>query len=243
MSVFGIWPSEALLATLNEEPIQERRYTLICKKESRLGTAAAMAMSILGVKYRVDFEQTDDDKPALNLNVPNDTVIVHNEEILTFLVKNHDQHHKISYEEGSLMASKVQTRYEQVKQDIKNLGDDAGAFCALSYGLVWSREQWVVGRKVTLPDLVLLPYVYALHRRLKAPTLPRVDDWLDRMVKKPAVRNGMVRAGWELGGTDEEFEMMFEGWSPLVQRHEADQGMRSLGDQFFAGHGRSGSNN
>jgi hypothetical protein len=63
------------------------------------------------------------------------------------------------------------------------------------------------------------------------------------MVKKPAVRNGMVRAGWELGGTDEEFEMMFEGWSPLVQRHEADQGMRSLGGQFFAGHGRSGSNN
>jgi hypothetical protein len=100
------------------------------------------------VKYRVEFEDTDYDIPALNLNVPNDTVLVHGREILTYLVNNHDDKRKISYETGSLMAYKVRTRYREVINDIKNLGEDGGSFCALIYGLVWSREQWTVGRKV-----------------------------------------------------------------------------------------------
>ncbi|KAL3454294.1 hypothetical protein BJX65DRAFT_302080 [Aspergillus insuetus] len=241
MSAFRTWPSEGLLATLKEEPIQERRYTLLCKKESRVGTAAAVAMSILGAKYCVEFEGTVYDIPALNLNVPNDTVLVHGREILTYLVKNHDHQHKISYEKGGLMASKVRTPYREVINDIKSLGEDGGSFCALIYGLVWSREQWTVGRKVTLPDLLLLPYIYALYRKLEAPSVPRIDDWMDRMMQKPAVRSGMVRAGWELGGTDEEYEDMFADWTPRVERHAAGQGMRSLGDQFFAGRGGLGS--
>ncbi|KAL2798630.1 hypothetical protein BJX66DRAFT_333993 [Aspergillus keveii] len=241
MSAFRTWPSEALLANLNEEPTQQRRYTLICKKESRVGTAAAVAMSILEVKYRVEFEDTDYDIPALNLNVPNDTVLVHGREILTYLVNNHDDKRKISYETGSLMADKVRTRYREVINDIKNLGEDGGSFCALIYGLVWSREQWTVGRKVTLPDLVLLPYIYAFYRKLEAPSVPLIDDWMDRMTQKPAVRNGMVRAGWELGGTDEAYQEMFAGWTPSADRHAADHGMRSLGDQFFAGRGGFGS--
>jgi hypothetical protein len=48
MSAFRTWPSEALQATFNEGPGQKRRYTLLCKKESQLGTAAAVAMSIPG---------------------------------------------------------------------------------------------------------------------------------------------------------------------------------------------------
>ncbi|KAL3494376.1 hypothetical protein BJX62DRAFT_234496 [Aspergillus germanicus] len=241
MSAFRTWPSEALLATLNEEPTQQRHYTLICKKESRVGTTAAIAMSILEVKYRVEFEDTDYDIPALNLNVPNQTVLVHNREILTYLVNNHDDKRKISYEPGSQMADKVRARYREVINDIKNLGEDGGSFCALIYGLVWSREQWTVGRKVTLPDLVLLPYIYALYRKLEAPSVPRIDDWMDRMTQKPAVRNGMVRAGWEVGGTDEDYEEMFADWTPSVDRHVADHGMRSLGDQFFAGRSGFGS--
>ncbi|KAJ0420351.1 hypothetical protein BJY00DRAFT_313024 [Aspergillus carlsbadensis] len=248
MSAFSTWPSEALLASFNEEPVQERRYTLICQKESPIGTAAATAMSILGVKYRVQIEEANSempalnmDLPALNLNVPNDTVLVHGREILAFIVKNHDHQYRISYPDGSLMASKVQGRMEEVIEDIENMGKDAGPFCALTYGLVWSREQWTVGRKVTMPDLLLLPYVYALYGRLKtSEVLPRIDDWVDRLMHKPAVRTGMERAGWEMG-TDEDYEEMFDGWAPRVERYEADQGMRSLGDQFFAAQVRSGS--
>jgi hypothetical protein len=61
------------------------------------------------------------------------------------------------------------------------------------------------------------------------------------MTQKPAVRNGMERAGWELGGTDEDYEEMFADWTPSVDRHAANHGMRSLGDQFFAGRGGFGS--
>ncbi|KAL2812196.1 hypothetical protein BJX63DRAFT_432824 [Aspergillus granulosus] len=69
--------------------------------------------------------------------------------------------------------------------NIFDYGNDVGAYCAT----VASEQQWLVDRKVTLPDIILIPHMYKLYGKLHTSAiLPRIDDWADRMLLKPGVR-------------------------------------------------------
>ncbi|KAL2833962.1 hypothetical protein BJY01DRAFT_253322 [Aspergillus pseudoustus] len=191
---------------LNAGPRQNSRFTLIVKEQSPLGATAAMIMSILGLDYRVDIENVDFDIPCLDVGDRNEHNFIHGKNILTFLIENYDVDCKLSYPAGSQMNDIIRTRVRSLYHLMDHSGVEAGSFVSLFFGLQASGTQWMVARKVTLPDLILMPHIYNLYGQLHVSAIfDPLDDWCDRMLFKPTVRQGMMDVGWEF-----EYEGYYE---------------------------------
>ncbi|KAL3465227.1 hypothetical protein BJX64DRAFT_285770 [Aspergillus heterothallicus] len=200
---------------LNSALAQPNEYILYAKEESPLGTTVAIIMSILNVKYRVDIETNEEDNVSLDVG---DRTVGHHflsgMEICYFLLDTFDVKHKISYPKGTYWDDTVNIRVEKLTNAMNRCGDDVGAFVSALWGLLESEKQWLVHRKVTLPDMLLFPYVYNIYGKLHTSAIcDAIDDWIDRMQFKPGVRKGMSAVGFVIE-QDEYYEEMAEEWIP-----------------------------
>ncbi|RHZ43030.1 uncharacterized protein CDV56_100375 [Aspergillus thermomutatus] len=120
-------------------------------------------------------------------------------DITRYLLSKYDPENHFSYKEGSKEAEEVDHWIAFLTKTIH--GDNADEsftrkalrlYLHLEEHLQKTRYQYLVGRKCTLADLVIFPYVAgASEANLDLERFPELTSWHDRLVRQPHVVKGM----------------------------------------------------
>ncbi|KAH2410345.1 hypothetical protein KXV44_003335 [Aspergillus fumigatus] len=120
-------------------------------------------------------------------------------DITRYLLTTYDAEHHFSYKEGSKEAEEVTNWIAFLDKTIH--GDNPGEtftrkalrlYLHLEEHLQKAQSPYLVGKKCTLADLVVFPYVAsASQANLDLERFPELTTWHDRLVRNPHVAKGM----------------------------------------------------
>ncbi|KAH2185157.1 hypothetical protein KXW61_009425 [Aspergillus fumigatus] len=120
-------------------------------------------------------------------------------DVTRYLLATYDAEHHFSYKEGSKEAEEVTNWIAFLDKTIH--GDNPGEsftrkalrlYLHLEEHLQKAQSPYLVGKKCTLADLVVFPYVAsASQANLDLERFPELTTWHDRLVRNPHVAKGM----------------------------------------------------
>ncbi|KAH2278487.1 hypothetical protein KXW40_000349 [Aspergillus fumigatus] len=120
-------------------------------------------------------------------------------DITRYLLTTYDAEHHFSYKDGSKEAEEVTNWIAFLDKTIH--GDNPGEtftrkalrlYLHLEEHLQKAQSPYLVGKKCTLADLVVFPYVAsASQANLDLERFPELTTWHDRLVRNPHVAKGM----------------------------------------------------
>ncbi|KAF7169287.1 hypothetical protein CNMCM5623_002083 [Aspergillus felis] len=120
-------------------------------------------------------------------------------DIAHYLLTQYDAEHRFSYKEGSKEAEEVNNWIAFLNKTIHSENSEElytrkalRLYLHLEEHLQKARSPYLVGKKCTLADLVILPYVArASEANLDLERFPELTTWHNRLVENPHVAKGM----------------------------------------------------
>ncbi|KAB8235822.1 hypothetical protein ETB97_011209 [Aspergillus alliaceus] len=204
---------------------EQRGMISLFASKGKEGAIVAVILEELKLPYRLHVVENPQDIDAKCLpvlkNIQSDGEQIDLcgfKDVVSYLIERYDTKHVVSYKQGSQeeeevknwVASLSEPHGAHSEQHRFNLDADDGVpfarkaihlYLHLEQHLQKSHNNYLVGKKCTLADLLHLPYVAAAGSAgLDLERFPELTTWFDRVYQRPAVQKGFAAFHMKLRG-------------------------------------------